>query len=88
MTDMDVMHDNTAVCPLCRGTVVATPATTFDAYHPGYHVPWKALPTKARETMLAACTGCEFAIDLHRGDGQPKTQAQLLTEVGTWLVQR
>lgn len=72
----------TSPCPLCGSDLQEVPATTFDTYAPSYHVKGRALPTRERQTVIAACTGCELIIDLHRPDGVPKTSAQILHDVG------
>ncbi len=79
------MNQETA-CPLCGSALVEGPATTFDAYVPmGRVVRGRELPTKERQTTVAACSGCEFLIDLRRPDGVPKSSSQLLVEVGKWV---
>lgn len=74
-------------CPLCGAHVSAVPATTVDEVHPGYHVAGQPLKTKERETTVAACSGCEFVIDLHHPSGVPKTRAQLLAEAGAFVTE-
>lgn len=76
-------------CPLgCGGLVSEEPATAVDTYAPGYYVAGRALPTRERLTTVAACSGCEFLIDLRRPDGVPKTSTQLLAEVGRFVAEK
>ena len=73
-------------CPLCDSLVEETEATVSEEYLPPFPRRGQPLPRRERQTRVAACTGCEFLIDLRRPDGVPKTSAQLLTEVGRWLM--
>lgn len=52
------------ICPSCGGTVTAIRATVVESYHPGYHVFGTALPTRKRDCVAAACSGCEFCVEL------------------------
>lgn len=74
----------TIKCPLCGAPVQQCSATTFDDYIPGYAVNGR-VEQRARETEVAACTGCEFLVDLRQTNGTPKTSRQLLLEVGKWV---
>lgn len=56
-------------CPLCGGTLEATPAETEETYHPGYHDAAKPLPTRVRSVMTIACTGCEYMVEVTEGGG-------------------
>lgn len=77
-----------ALCPRCHAPLQETPATAFDEVATkGVAVRGKAFDTKPRETVIAACTGCEFAVDLRRPDGVQKSSQELLVEVGQWLAQ-
>lgn len=38
--------------------------------HPGYHVAGQALPIVWRLALFAACTGCEFCIEVRPGKVQ------------------
>ena len=72
-------------CPLCGGILETTDMRVSETYHPGYHVAGTELPRRERETVVAACTECEFIVDLRRPDGVPKTSAQLLHDVGVFV---
>lgn len=73
-------------CPLCQSVVEQTDATTFDPIveHGGV-VQGRKQATKARQTTVAACTGCEFLVDLRRVDGVLKSPVELIQEVGQWV---
>lgn len=55
-----VTYRNAPPCPWCGGKVIVTEATVTDTYAPGYHVRGRTLPTRDREIVAAACTGCEW----------------------------
>lgn len=75
------------ICPRCGSEMQEVGATTFDPIvEKGVVIRGLAQAMKARETTVAACSGCEFLVDLRRSDGVPKTSAELLSEVGRELA--
>lgn len=59
----------TASCPECGSKLEITEATRGEKVLPGYVLagtPIADLPEKRTLTTIAACTGCEFIIDLER----------------------
>jgi hypothetical protein len=52
-------------CPECaHGRLDLVDCTKVESYHPGYHVTGRALPTREREVLAAACNGCEFMVEV------------------------
>jgi len=81
------MAQRVTVCPRCGAAMEQVEATAFDEYvEGGFHIVGRPLPRRPRETVVAACTGCEFVVDLRHPNGTAKSSAHLLREVGQWLV--
>ena len=75
-------------CPSCKQLAVrATQMTANDTYHPGYHVKGHPLPTRERETLTLACSGCEFVVDLYTSSQRLKTAAEVLDDIGEFLAE-
>lgn len=51
-------------CPDCGSPVELTPVTVEDVIAPGHYIIGHDLPTRQRETLALACSGCEFIVDI------------------------
>ena len=72
-------------CPLCGGVVSEVPVTTFDDWIPASGA--AVLSPRRRDTVAAACAGCEFLIDLRHTNGTPKSPDELTAELAAdWGV--
>src|SRR5688572_10651312 len=63
-------------CPFCGGEVYETECVA---------VVRRGRGVQRTETVAAACSGCEFMLDLRRQDGVRKSAAQILRDVAVFL---
>ena len=52
------------VCPSCGGVVNVVPAVVSETYAPGFHCADRDLPRTERDCIVAACSSCEFCLEV------------------------
>lgn len=60
---------------------MVTPATTVDEFYGGNRTLTQGPRLVERETMIVACTACEFCLDLRTPQGRDKTSLEMIHDM-------
>lgn len=64
-TLLEPVDEDAALCPECGSSLhIVEDGAVVEEFHPGYHVAGTPLPRRERITNFAACTGCEFCVEI------------------------